>query len=113
MLGVGAVIAGAVPVALVAVDRSVAQGGGAELERAFAAVGEGPAGLSQPLPNIHSNMLWNRSVPLPHENDGGSAPCVSAVMTASVSKPLFEPDGRALCFRDHRYFAPCVVASRW
>ena len=40
MLGVGAVIAGAVPVALVAVDRSVAQGGGAELERAFAAVGE-------------------------------------------------------------------------
>ena len=70
-------------------------------------------GLSQPLPNIHSNMLWNRSVPPPHENDGGSAPCVSAVMTASVSKPLFEPDGRALCFRDHRYFAPCVVASRW
>ena len=44
MLGVGAVIAGAVPVALVAVDRSVAQGGGAELERAFAAVVEGPAG---------------------------------------------------------------------
>ena len=112
MLGVGAVIAGAVPVALVAVDRSVAQGGGAELERAFAAVGEGPAG-AVPTVAIHSNMLWNRSVPPPHENDGGSEPCVSAVMTASVSKPLFEPDGRALCFRDHRYFAPCVVASRW
>ena len=120
MLGVGAVIAGAVPVALVAVDRSDVRGRLAfpnvaeqSLNVPSPLSGKAQPGLSQPLPNIHSNMLWNRSVPPPHENDGGSAPCVSAVMTASVSKPLFEPDGRALCFRDHRYFAPCVVASRW